>query len=153
MSNIHKNASSLTGAIADELNKWLLKNKENGPPKEIFRGVENWSRERLTSAILQVHELLTSLYNELLRVQEEQYKSNYAKNEFLRTVAKSKAIDLTKALIEDNNLKSFADIFIAKENCENIHAYPHKQHKLEIVSGFYPEFGQFIIDQKSEKND
>jgi len=144
---------SLTSAIANQLNKWLLKNKENEPPKEILNGVENWSRERLTSATLQALTLLTSLYNELLRVQEEQYKSNYAKNEFLRTVAKFKAIDLTKALIEDHNLKSFADIFLAKENCENIHTYPHKQHKLEIVSGSYPEFGQFIIDQKSEKND
>ena len=144
---------SLTSAIANQLNKWLLKNKENEPPKEILNGVENWSRERLTSATLQALTLLTSLYNELLRVQEEQYKSNYAKNEFLRTVAKFKAIDLTKALIEDHNLKSFADIFLAKENCENIHAYPHKHHKLEIASGFYHKFGQLIIDQKSETND
>jgi hypothetical protein len=147
-----KNAS-LTGAIVNQLNEWLPKNKKNQIPKEIFRGVENWSRERLISAILQAHKLLTSLYNELLRVQEEQYKSNYAKNEFLRTVAKSKAIDLTKALVGDYKLKSFADICLAKKNCENIHTYPHKHHKLEIVSGFYPEFGQFIIDQKREKND
>ena len=144
---------SLTSAIANQLNKWLLKNKENEPPKEILKGVENWSRERLTSATLQALTLLTSLYNELLRVQEEQYKSNYAKNEFLRTVAKFKAIDLTKTLIEDHNLKSFADIFLAKENCENIHAYPHKRHKLEIASGFYHKFGQLIIEQKSETND
>lgn len=153
MSDTYKSASSLTGAIANQLNKWLPKNKKNEQPKEILRGVEDWSKERLTSAILQSFTLLIWFYNDLLRVQEEQYKSNHAKNEFLRTVAKFKAIDLTKALIEDHNLKSFADIFLAKENCENIHAYPHKHHKLEIASGFYHKFGQLIIDQKSETND
>jgi hypothetical protein len=77
----------------------------------------------------------------------------YDKNEST-SILKLKKIDCKTENNQKYKLISYADIFLAKQNGEDIHRYPHKHHKLEIVSDSYSEFGQFLVDHdKVYKND
>jgi hypothetical protein len=145
-----KNAS-LTGAIVNQLNEWLPKNKENQIPKEILTGLDNWSKERLVFSMLQSLQMFISIYNKVILVKENLYLSKYGKNSYARRDGILLAYKFTNELIEENKLESYADIFRAKMNGENIHAFPHKHHKLEITHDDYYEFGQLIVEQESKK--
>jgi hypothetical protein len=55
------------------------------------------------------------------------------KNTRVREEAKLKADTLLNKLLDDHKLKSFAAIFHAKNNGEDIHSLPHKVHKLDLL--------------------
>ena len=50
MSNTRKNASSLTGAIAEELHQWLTQGKEKISTEKSLEGLEHWTSERIAFA-------------------------------------------------------------------------------------------------------
>ena len=154
MSKIKEKASSLTGAIANQLNNWLTDRKESEVTQQLLKGTEHWENERLALANLQSHKILFSVYLKLLLIGDEINQSINGKNTQVRELAKLKADTLLCELLEDHKLKSFAAIFHAKNNGEDIHSLPNKLHKLDIVCGEYYEFGQFVVDQKKVgKND
>jgi len=143
--------ASLTGVIVNQLEKWLPKNKENQIPKEILNGVDHWSKERLVFSMLQNLQMFISIYNKIVLVEKNLYDSVHGKNTYVRRDAKLQAYKLTNELIDENKLESYADIFNAKNNGENIHTFPHKHHKLEITHDDYYDFGQLIVDQDIKK--
>ena len=148
MSNIRKNASSLTGAIAEELNQWLTQGKE-----KISEGLEHWTSERIAFANNSAFEMIAKMSEVIFDIYKYQYLSINEKTKNKKKYYQVVAHKLIEELTEDYRLQSFVNIYYAKNNGKDIHSYPHKHHKLELVTTGYDEFGQFIIDQKAIKND
>jgi len=130
---------SMTNVIAEQLNDWLISAKK-GQRKKILATINKcWEVERIANSNIQAHTFIVDIYEGLLSIKEEFRKANLN----LGTI-------LVEDLICNLKLESFADIFYAKRNDEDLHSYPHKSHKLEIVSGKSYDFGQFIIEAKEE---
>ena len=153
MSNTRKNASSLTGAIAEELNQWLTQGKEKISTEKSLEGLEHWTSERIAFANNSAFEMIAKISEVIFDIYKYQYLSINEKNKNKKKYYQVVAHKLIEELTEDYRLQSFVNIYYAKNNGKDLHSYPHKHHKLELVTTGYDEFGQFIIDQKAIKND
>jgi len=153
MSNTRKNASSLTGAIAEELNQWLTQGKEKISIEKSLEGLEHWTSERIAFANNSAFEMIAKISEVIFDIYKYQYLSINEKTKNKKKYYQFVAHKLIEDLTEDYRLQSFVNIYYAKNNGKDIHSYPHKHHKLELVTTGYDEFGQFIIDQKAIKND
>lgn len=153
MSNTRKNASSLTGAIAEELNQWLTQGKEKISTEKSLEGLEYWTSERIAFANNSAFEMIAKISEVIFDIYKYQYLSINEKTKNKKKYYQVVAHKLIEELTEDYRLQSFVNIYYAKNNGKDIHSYPHKHHKLELVTTGYDEFGQFIIDQKAIKND
>jgi hypothetical protein len=154
--NINKITPSLKGAINQQLIFPFIK-EEKRIKKSISKPLkilECWSREELAYSNFQAHEMIYKIYKKLLLVKENLYQSSFGKNKNARIEGKLMVGGLIRQLLEDHKLIDYADIYLAKQSCEDIHRHPHKYHKLEIVSDSYSEFGQFLVDHDEVyKND
>jgi len=153
MSNTRKNASSLTGAIAKELNQWLIQGKEKISTEKSLEGLKHWTSERIAFANNSAFEMIAKISEVIFDIYKYQYLSINEKTKYKKKYYQVVAYKLIDKLTEDYKLQSFVNIYYAKNNGKDIHSYPHKHHKLELVTTEYDEFGQFIIDQKAIKND
>jgi hypothetical protein len=132
---------SMTSVIAEQLNEWLISAKK-GQRKKILATINKcWEAERIANSNIQAHTFIVDIYEELVSIKEEFRKANI-----------KIGIVLVESLISNLKLESFADIFYAKKNNKDLHSYPHKAHKLEIVSGKAYDFGQFIVEAEEEDN-
>ena len=156
MPDINKNTLSLKGVNNQQLSFFFI-DEEEKEIKKILKPLvvsEYWSREELAISNLQAHEMIYKIYKKLLLVKEAQYQLSCGRNKNARIDGELIARGLIRQLLEEYKLISYTDIFLAKQNGEDIHRYPHKHHKLEIVSDSYSEFGQFLVDHdKVYKND
>jgi hypothetical protein len=153
MPKTNKNASSLTGAIAEELNQWLTQGKEKISTEKSLEGLEHWTSERIAFANNSAFEMIAKISEVIFDIYKYQYLSINEKTQNKKKYYQLVAHKLIEDLTEDYRLQSFVNIYYAKNNGKDIHSYPHKHHKLELVTTGYDEFGQFIIDQKAMRND
>ena len=132
---------SMTSVIAEQLNEWLISAKK-GQRKKILATINKcWEAERIANSNIQAHTFIVDIYEGLVNIKEEFRKANV-----------NLGIVLIENLISNLRLESFADIFYAKRNNEDLHSYPHKSHKLEIVSDKTYDFGQFIVEVEEKDN-
>ena len=131
----------MTSVIAEQLNEWLISAKK-GQRKKILATINKcWEAERIANSNIQAHTFIVDIYEGLVNIKEEFRKANV-----------NLGIVLIENLISNLKLESFADIFYAKRNNEALHSYPHKSHKLEIVSDKTYDFGQFIVEVEEKDN-
>jgi hypothetical protein len=114
MSNTSKRASSLTGAIAEELINWLAVSDKKIKINEIANGDEYLSLERDEEINIRVLQLLSSICNELLHLQNKLYDSFYGKNVFVRRDALLSSCKIVADIIENNALENFREIYQKK---------------------------------------
>ena len=99
----------------------------------------------------QAIKLVDALYDRLLQIDKYLGQAIGGKNKTVRdNNAFIAAVHSAKTLKE---LKSWNEIIKAKNNGADIHCAPLKHHKLEIVGGWYNEFGQYIVDKKEVADD
>ncbi len=114
MSNTYKNASSLTGAIADELINWLAISDKKIKINEIANGDEYLSLERDEEINIRVLQLFSSICNELSSLQHKLYESVYGKNIFIRREALLGSCKIVADIIENHGLEYFKEIYQEK---------------------------------------
>jgi hypothetical protein len=114
MSNTSKSASSLTGAIADELINWLAISDKKIKINEIANGDEYLSLERDEEINIKVLQLFSSICNELSSLQHKLYDSVYGKNIFIRREALLRSCKIVADIIENHGLEYFKEIYQKK---------------------------------------
>jgi hypothetical protein len=114
MSNTYKNASSLTGAIADELINWLANSDKKIKINEIANGDKYLSLERDEEIDIKVLQLFSSICNELSSLQHKLYDSLYGKNMFVRREALLRSCKIVADIIENHGLEYFKEIYQKK---------------------------------------
>jgi hypothetical protein len=114
MSNTYKNASSLTGAIADELINWLANSDKKIKINEIANGDKYLSLERDEETDIKVLQLFSSICNELSSLQHKLYDSLYGKNMFVRREALLRSCKIVADIIENHGLEYFKEIYQKK---------------------------------------
>ena len=91
--------------------------------------------------------LIKSLIKNLIDYSVMTNEAVLGKNKTIRDIAAMDSAVAVESLLK--RLKPWADIIEAKENGEDIHSYPYKSKKLDIVSEAEHDFGQFIIDKEN----
>ena len=92
--------------------------------------------------------LIKTLTNKLISCQFASMEATHGKNKTVRDNAAVRAeADISK-LVDD--LTPWFQIIRAKEIGADIHSYPYKSSKLDIVAGAETDFGQYIIDKEDE---
>ncbi len=114
MSNTSKSASSLTGAIADELINWLAISDKKIKINELVNGDEYLSLERDEEKNIIVLQLFSSICNELSSLQHELYESLYGKNIHVRREALLRSCKIVADTIENHSLEYFKEIYQKK---------------------------------------
>ena len=112
MSYTSKNASSLTGAVAEELTNWFA--TSNKKINEIANGDEYLSLERDEEINIRVLQLFSSICNELSSLQHKLYDSLYGKNMFVRREALLSSCKIVADIIENHGLEYFKEIYQKK---------------------------------------
>ena len=80
------------------------------------------------------------------------------KNVVVRANAISKVCELVTAFINNYGVEEYADIYHGKINDMDIHSFPYKHSKLDVVSGLFGSgkfsmpncseaFGQWVVDR------
>ena len=109
----------------------IIYNKYNGSPIE-------------DAAIM----LIKDLREKIISGQFASMEATHGKNKTVRDNAAVRAeADISK-LVDD--LTPWFQIIRAKEIGADIHSYPYKSSKLDIVAGVETDFGQYIIDKEDE---
>ncbi len=114
MSNTSKSASSLTGAVAEELSSWFATSDKKIKINEIANGGEYLSLERDEEMNILVLQLFSSICNELLNLQNKLYDSLYGKNVFIRRDALLSSCKIVADIIENNGLEHLKEIYQKK---------------------------------------
>lgn len=92
--------------------------------------------------------LIKTLANKLISCQFASMQAAHGKNKTIRDNAAGRAeADISK-LVDD--LQPWFIIIQAKKIGADIHSYPYKSSKLDIVAGAETDFGQYIIDKEDE---
>ena len=91
--------------------------------------------------------LIKTLTNKLISCQFASMQAAHGKNKTIRDNAAGRAeADISK-LVDD--LQPWFIIIQAKKIGADIHSYPYKSSKLDIVAGAETDFGQYIIDKET----
>jgi hypothetical protein len=114
MSNTYKNASSLTGAVVNELTNWFTTSNKKIKINEIANGDEYLSLERDEEINIRVLQLFSSICNELLSLQHKLYDSLYGKNMHVRREALLRSCKIVADIIENHGLEYFKEIYQKK---------------------------------------
>ena len=116
MSNTSKRASSLTGAVAEELTSWFATSDKKIKINEIANGDEYLSLERDEEINIRVLQLFSSICNELSSLQHKLYDSLYGKNMYVRREALLRSCKIVADIIENHGLEYFKEIYQKKAN-------------------------------------
>jgi hypothetical protein len=111
MSNTSKSASSLTGAVVEELTSWFVTSDKKIKINEIANGAEYLSLERDEEMSILALQLFSCIYNELLSLQHKLYDSVYGKNIFIRREALLGSCKMVADIIENHGLEYFKEIY------------------------------------------
>jgi hypothetical protein len=114
MSNTSKSASSLTGAVVDELTNWFATLNKKIKINEIANGDEYLSLEREEEINIRVLQLFSYIYDELLSLQHKLYDSVYGKNIYVRREALLSSCKIVADIIENHELEYFKEIYQKK---------------------------------------
>ena len=114
MSNIYKNASSLTGAMSEVLSEWFANSNKKIKINEIANGDEYLSLERDEEINIRVLQLFSSICNELSSLQHKLYDSLYGKNMYVRREALLRSCKIVADIIENHGLEYFKEIYQKK---------------------------------------
>ena len=91
--------------------------------------------------------LIETLRDKLISCQFASMEAAHGKNKTIRDNAAGRAeADISK-LVDD--LQPWFIIIQAKKIGADIHSYPYKSSKLDIVAGAETDFGQYIIDKET----
>jgi hypothetical protein len=114
MSYTSKNASSLTGAMAEVLSEWFANSNKKIKINELVNGDEYLSLERDEEINILVLKLFSSICNELSSLQHKLYDSLYGKNMFVRREALLSSCKIVADIIENHGLEYFKEIYQKK---------------------------------------
>ena len=92
--------------------------------------------------------LIKTLANKLISCQFASMEAAQGKNKTIRDNAAGRVVADISKLVDD--LTPWFQIIRAKEIGADIHSYPYKSSKLDIVAGAETDFGQYIIDKEDE---
>ena len=116
--------------------------------------LENQRKDRVIYQYANMH---CHMIADILSIKSKIYEANNGKNAVLRHVASLEAHRMFGEFLNNYGVEEFADIYHGLINGKDIHRFPYKHSKLDVVSSCYKsegfskvdtaEFGQWIVDR------